>query len=78
MCRLYGVTAAGYYAWRQRTASAHRVRDEELLAAIRRVFEASRGCYGSPRVHAVLRDEGIAVSNKRIARLMREHGLKAR
>ncbi|MFP7726067.1 IS3 family transposase, partial [Lysobacter sp. D1-1-M9] len=33
---------------------------------------------GSPRVHAVLRDEGIAVSNKRIARLMREHGLKAR
>ena len=49
-----------------------------LLMHIRRIFLASRGCYGSPRVHAVLQAEGIPVSNKRVARLMREAGMKAR
>ncbi|MGY0635272.1 IS3 family transposase [Luteimonas sp. A478] len=78
MCRLYGVTAAGYYAWRKRPPSATALDDVELVRLIRRIFEASAGCYGSPRVHAALRDEGIQISNKRVARLMREHGLKAR
>lgn len=78
MCRLYKVTASGYHAWRRRQASSRDLEDAMLLMHIRRIFLASRGCYGSPRVHAVLQAEGIPVSNKRVARLMREAGMKAR
>jgi putative transposase len=75
---LYGVTRAGYYAWRTRTESARRKQDRELLRAIRRVFVASRGTYGSPRVHRALSAQGFAVSRRRIERLMRGEGLRGR
>lgn len=78
MCRLYGVTPAGYHAWRRRQAPARTQVDSQLLLRIRRVFDGSRGCYGSPRVHRALQDSGVAVSNKRVARLMRQAGLRAR
>lgn len=78
MCRLYGVTPAGYYAWRRRRACARQHGDAALLVQVRRIFAASRGCYGSPRIHRALHDAGIAVSNKRVARLMRQAGLRAR
>lgn len=76
MCRLYGVTRAGYYAWRRRRPSTRALRDVELLAKIRRVFEAHRGHYGSPRVHGALATAGERVGGKRIARLMRESRLR--
>jgi transposase-like protein len=50
MCRLYGVTRAGYYQWRSRERSEGERRNDVLLGRIRRVHEASRGTYGSPRV----------------------------
>jgi len=45
---------------------------------IRASHEASLGRYGSPRVHEDLIDQGIAVSRKRVVRLMRVEGLRAR
>jgi putative transposase len=51
------------------------VRDGQLLARIREVHADSGGVYGSPRIHAVLRREGEAVSRKRVERLMREAGI---
>jgi len=60
--------------WVKRAAqpSARELRDGELLAAIRRIHEDSGGVYGSPRIHAVLKREGEAVSRKRVERLMRQ------
>ena len=78
MCRVYGVTRAGYYAWRSRERSERERRNEVLLGRIRRVHEQSRGLYGSPRVHRALRDDGETASENRIARLMRAHCIKAR
>ena len=78
MCRLYEVSASGYYAWRNRTPSARAVRDSQLLIKVRREHAESQLTYGSPRVHRDLVDQGMRVSPKRIARLMREDGLKAR
>jgi putative transposase len=78
MCRLYGVTRAGYYAWRRRGDSAHRRRDRSLLDPIRAIFAQSRGTYGSPRIHRALRAVGLRVSRRRVERLMREAGLRAR
>jgi putative transposase len=78
MCRLYGVTRAGYYAWRSRERSERERQDEALSAEIRTVHADSRGTYGSPRVHRALRKRGHRVGKNRVARLMRAHGIKAR
>ena len=78
MCRLYGVTRAGFYAWRSRERSERERHNESLAAEIRTVHAESRGTYGSPRVHQVLRRRGHRVGKHRVARLMRRHGIKAR
>jgi putative transposase len=78
MCRVLEVSPAGYHAWAQRSISAHELSDQQLLEAIQRIVRQSHGRYGSPRVHQQLRAEGLRVARKRVARLMREHGLSAR
>jgi putative transposase len=78
MCTLYGVRRSGYYAWRRRGESARRRQDRVLLERIHAIFERSRGTYGSPRVHQALVTSGLRVSRRRVARLMREAGLRAR
>ena len=76
MCRLLAVSASGYYAWRARPESARAQRDCELMAEIRRVHEASKGVYGSPRVHAELVAGGLRVGRHKVARLMRSARLR--
>jgi putative transposase len=78
ICALYGVTRVGYYAWRARGESARREQDRTLLRTIRAMFDRSRGTYGSPRIHQALRAAGTRVSRRRVERLMREAGLRAR
>ena len=58
MCRVYGVTRAGYYAWRERPPSARAQQDRALKAQIERVHQDSRGTYGSPRVYRELKEPG--------------------
>ena len=72
MCRVFEVTTSGFYAWSRRAPSKHRLSDLVLGDRIEVFFRASRSTYGRPRIHADLRDVGIAVSGKRVARLMRE------
>jgi putative transposase len=74
LCRTLQVSVSGYYAWRRRTPSRHQQADEVLSRQIRHAFEAGRGVYGSPRIHAFLRHHGIHCSRKRVARLMRAQG----
>lgn len=76
MCRVLGVSTSGYYTWRQRGPSARQRRDSALLARIDASHRASRGTYGRPRIHADLLDEGWCVSAKRVARLMRDNGIR--
>jgi transposase InsO family protein len=78
MCRVYGVTRAGFYAWRSRERSERERQNEALADQIRVVHLESRGTYGSPRVHQALRRKGHCVGKHRVARLMRAHGIKAR
>ncbi len=75
MCRLLEVSASGYYAWLKRGPSKRAREDAWLLERIETIHEESRGTYGAPRVHAELQEQGIGVSRKRVARLMREAGL---
>ena len=78
MCRVYGVSRCGYYAWRTRGPSERLVEDARLLKRIEQVHTASRGTYGSPRVHGALRAQGEDVGERRVARLMRENDIRAR
>jgi putative transposase len=78
MCRVYGVTRAGFYAWRSRERSERERQNEALAAEIRAVHAESRSTYGSPRVHRALRQRGHRVGKHRVARLMRRHSIKAR
>lgn len=77
MCRVLGVSPAGYYAWRCRPESARAAANRQLLEEIRRLHACHHGRYGSPRLHAALRAEGRGVSRGRIERLMRRHGIRA-
>jgi putative transposase len=76
MCRLLGVPAGGYHAWRRRPPSARAQADAILLKRIAEIHAASRGTYGVPRIHAELSAEGRRVGRKRVARLMRTAGLR--
>jgi len=78
LCRLFAVTRAGFYAWRRRPMSARRRQDRDLLEAMRAIFEGSGGTYGSPRIHEGLAGRGQHVSRRRVERLMRQAGLRAR
>jgi hypothetical protein len=78
LCRRYGVTRAGFYAWQRRRPSRHSRDDARLLERVRAVFAASGGRYGAARIHAALSQAGCRLGCKRVARLMCEAGLRAR
>ena len=76
MCRALQVSASGFYAWLDRPPSPRAMTDAVLTERIRQIHTASDGNYGSPNIHAELRDEGTRVGRKRVARLMRGAGLR--
>jgi transposase InsO family protein len=78
MCRALAVSAAGYYAWRSRPESARSVSARTVLAAIRVIHRASRETYGSPSIWDALRKQGHRIGEHRVARLMRQNGLRAK
>jgi transposase InsO family protein len=78
MCRCLEVSSAGFYAWRSRPLSPRAQANERLLTTLKVAHAQSRQTYGSPRIHAALKAEGIAVGRHRIARLMQAHGLRAK
>lgn len=78
MCRVLEVSKAGFYAWLSRPMSKRRRAETRLRVEIAAVHRRSRRSYGSPRVHEELRRRGVRVSRKRVARIMREGGLKGK
>ncbi len=78
MCEALGVAPSAYYAWRSRPESERARADRRLLVEIRAVHRESRQTYGALRVHAELRARGIGCGKNRVARLMREHDVRAR
>ncbi len=81
MCRRLEVSSSGFYRrWGKREATVAAVpprlrRDRQLATLIRAIHAANKGVYGSPRIYRELKTMGEAVSRKRVARIMREHGL---
>lgn len=78
MCEALEVSRSGFYAWSLRPESKRSKENKELALEIEEVHRKSRKTYGSPRVHAELKAEGRRIGRKRVARIMRENGLRAR
>jgi putative transposase len=76
LCRALRVSRSGFYAWQARGISARAASDLVLAAEVAAIHRESDGTYGVPRVHAELRAQGVRVSRRRVARLMREQGLE--
>lgn len=77
MCRVLKVHRSGFYAWMRNPHSKRSREDHRLLERIRSSYAASGGVYGSPRVFKDLREEGEWCSKHRVARIMREHRIRA-
>jgi putative transposase len=78
MCRALAVSAAGYYAWRGRPESRRAAANRALLATIRVLHQDSRQTYGSPSIWRALVRCGQRVGEHRVARLMRQDGIRAK
>jgi putative transposase len=74
MCRVLGVSRAGFYDWESRPCSQRDIDDDRLAIEIEAIWECSNRTYGAPRVHRWLRRQGFRVARKRVARIMRERG----
>jgi transposase InsO family protein len=78
MSEVLGVSRSGYYAWRRRPRSLREETNAKLTETIRGIHEQSRQIYGSPRIYAALQQRGIACGRHRVARLMREEGIRSK
>lgn len=78
LCIILGLSRSSFYYWRRTAAvrTARRAAETELADRIREVHQDSDGTYGVPRVTAELRDEGIRINHKLVARIMRTIGLE--
>jgi transposase InsO family protein len=80
-CRVLGVSASGYHqhlARRRIIDQRRHLSDEVLLVHIRTIYAETRGAYGWPRLWRQLRAQGVRVGKRRVQRLMKKHGIRAR
>jgi putative transposase len=78
LCQVLQVSRSGFYAWQIRPPAARTQQNQRLAISVAAIYTHSHGRYGSPRVHAELCGSGQRTGRKRVARLMRMQGLRAR
>jgi transposase InsO family protein len=77
MCRALKVSRSGYYAWRKRMPSKSEIANNKLLESIRDIYQKNRKVYGSPRITDELNECGMRCGENRVARIMKENGIRA-
>ena len=78
MCKVLNISRSGYYAWLDRKPSKRVKENKDLVGRIRSIHLKSRKTYGSPRITQELRSQDIKVSRPRIARLMKQEGIRSK
>lgn len=76
VCRVLGVSASGFYAWRDRVPPQRSITNAVMTERIRQIRQDSYESYGMPRVRAELIEQGVCISRQRVARLMRQAGIQ--
>ncbi len=77
MVQVLGVHRSGYYGYQKHKTSPRAKENEKLGELIRQVWKKSRKLYGSPRITAEIRSQGYCFGENRVARLMREEGVRS-
>jgi len=75
MAHIFGVSRSGYYKYSQEKQSLRQQENHHFRSLIQEAYDESSGLYGSPRIHAVLKEQGVSCSRHRVAKLMREQRL---
>ena len=78
MAKVLKVSRAGYYRHIKKNVSLTKDKNNKLLREIKIVFDRSRGTYGSPRIHAMLKKHGESCSRKRVAKIMQQNNIYAK
>jgi putative transposase len=78
LCEIYGVSRNGYTAWKRRQGRDREAKDRRLIVEIKTIHKKSRYSYGAPKMTKALQKKGYDVNHKRVARLMKEHGIQGR
>ncbi|UOY93290.1 IS3 family transposase [Ectobacillus sp. JY-23] len=78
MCKVLHVSRSGYYKWRDRDESQRDKQRKEWTVQVKEVFLRSHQLYGSPKVAKKLNQEGVSISQRTVARIMKAEGLKSR
>ena len=77
MCKVFKISKSGFYDWQKRKPSARQLENQQITKEINRVYKASKSRYGSPKITDQLRDNGWQVSRPRVARIMRNEGIRS-
>jgi putative transposase len=77
MCQVLRVSISGYYYWLKYPVGLRTGKEQQLLTAVKKVYQQSDGRYGSPRIAVELQQQGIRASRPRVARLMRKHAIRS-
>jgi len=78
MCQMLHISRSSYYHWVKKPVSNTEIQNIKLVSLIKEIHRASKYIYGSPRITDELRAMGYLVSTRRVARLMKEHGIHSR
>jgi putative transposase len=78
ICRAIEVSVSGYYNWKRGKPQKRKAEDKILYEKINKIFEQKHRRYGSPRIERELRKAGTKTSENRVARIMKENGLRAK
>jgi transposase InsO family protein len=78
LCQVLEVGRSGYYRWHRSPVSARQRANVQLARQIQAIYRAKKGAYGSRRLTQELRRAGLPCNHKRVERLMRQQGLRAR
>jgi len=77
MCRVLRVSKSGYYRWLRAEPSKRSIDNQAFTVRIRQIHEKSKQTYGSPRIAAALQSQGLTISRPRVARLMKQAGIRS-
>jgi transposase InsO family protein len=78
MCKVLNVSRSGYHNYLKRRIGSRGKDEYIILEMIKEIHRDSRGLYGSPRIYQELRRRGIKVNKKRVVRIMRKYGIRAK
>ena len=77
MCKCLGIHHSVYYYHCNHTTNSYKIANQKLDVEIKKIYDLSKGRYGSPKITKALKNKGINVSQKRVARRMKILGLRS-